>query len=107
MYSANSQNNLNPYLVKEIMEANPKKLLFKVYDFAILNCQKGNMIKANEAVQVLIGALKFDDPQASQISLGLMKIYQFCQDQMRKGNFEIAFKFLSELRNEWQKILKD
>ena len=61
MYTANSQNNMNPYLVKEIMEANPKKLLLKVYDFAILNCQKRNMIKANEALGVLISALRFDD----------------------------------------------
>jgi flagellar secretion chaperone FliS len=107
MYSTNSLNKRNPYLVKEIMEANPKKLLLKVYDFAILNCQKRNMIKANEALGVLIGALRFDNAEASQISLGLMKIYQFCQDQMRKGNFEIAYKFLTELKIEWQKALKD
>ena len=107
MYATKKSNKVNPYLVKEIMEANPKQLLFKVYDFAIINCQKRNMVKANEAVQILISALRFDGEKDKEIALGLFRLYQYCQEEMRKGNFEIASRFLTELREQWQKALNE
>lgn len=98
-------NKVNPYLVKEITEATQQQLLFKVYDFAIVNCQKQNMVKVNEAVQVLINALNFESEEAKNISIGLLKLYQYCQDQMRKGNYKIVYKILTELKEQWQKVL--
>lgn len=97
------QSKLNPYLVKEIMEASPQQLLIKIYDFAILNCRKQNMIKTNRALQELINSLRFDDENTKELAIGLYKLYQFCQEQMRKQNFEIVTKILIELRETWQK----
>lgn len=104
-YSLQAQRNtLNPYLVKEIMEATPQQLIIKVYDFAIVNCQKQNIEKTNRAIQELINSLKFDDPNAREISIGLLKLYQFCQEEMRTKNFEITLKILTELRETWLNI---
>ena len=91
----------NQYMVNEILEATPQQLLIKLYDIAIVNCQQQNMIKTNKAIQELSNALNFDDEGAKEIAIGLLRLYQCCQDQMRKNNFEIVNKILVELRDSW------
>lgn len=106
MYTAHSfQNKTNTYITNQISLASPQQLIMKVYDFAIVHCQKNDMIKTNEALQVLINALNFNDPSARDISTGLFRLYQFCQEQMRKNNPRIVLKVLSELRDTWQESL--
>ena len=102
----NKQNKANAYLVKEILESTPQKLLLKLYDFAIVNCQKNNMAKTNNAISELINALNFEHPEAKEVSIGLMRLYQYAQDEMRKGNNEMALHILTELRNAWQNIFR-
>ncbi len=53
-----NSNRINHYLVKEILEATPQQLLIKIYDFAILNCQRKNLAKTNSALQELINSIK-------------------------------------------------
>jgi len=96
----------NPYLVKEIMEATPKQLLLKVYDFALLNCQKGDMVMTNKAISELIYALNYETEETREISIELLKIYQFTQEQTRKGNYGLVYKILSGLRNTWQDVFE-
>lgn len=100
-FAGNKLNRTNQYLIKEIMEATPQQLILKVYDFAILNCQKQNLSKTNEALQVLINALRFDTEEVKSVSLGLFKLYQYCQEEMRHKNFEIVYRILTELRDSW------
>lgn len=108
MYTAHSfQNKTNQYLVNQISIASPQQLIMKVYDFAIMNCQKNEMLKTNEALQVLINALNFDEPSAKEISSGLLKLYQYCQDQMRKHNNQIVLKILTDLRNTWRESMNN
>lgn len=108
MYTANAYSNkTNQYLVNQVNNATPQQLIMKVYDFAIANCQKNEMIKTNEALQVLINALNFDDPSAREISGGLLRLYQFCQDQMRKQNTGLVLKILKELRDTWHNSMKN
>ena len=98
---SNRANPLNNYLVKEILEADPKQLILKIYDFAILNCQRKDLAKTTQALQELINALKFEDENISSISIGLLRLYQYCQDQMRKKNYDIVYKILTDLRSTW------
>ncbi|MCX6169958.1 MAG: flagellar protein FliS [Ignavibacteriales bacterium] len=101
-----NRNKMNPYLVNEISNATPAQQIMKVYDFAIMKCQKEDMLKTNEAIQVLIDCLNFTDESAKPISIGLLRLYQYCQDQMRKKNYKEVQKILSELRVTWQDALK-
>lgn len=94
-------NKANAYLVKEIMEASPEKLLLKVYDYAIIHCQKGDMEKTNKAISELIYSLDFNDEKGKQIAFQLLRLYQFAQDEMRKGNKEIVLNILNGLRDTW------
>ena len=105
-YSGNGHNIAKQYLTKEILEATPEKLLLKVYDFAIMNCQKKNVAKTNKALQVLIDALRYDTDEVKEVSIGLFKLYKYCQDKMREGNYSEAHKILSELRSSWVGIFK-
>jgi flagellar protein FliS len=92
------------YLIKEIMEATPQKLLIKVYDFALVQIKKKDFVKTNNAIQVLIDSLRFEPEQAKEISIGLLKLYKFCQDQMRQKNYEIVYTILSDLKNSWNEV---
>ena len=97
----NNSNRLNHYLVKEVMEATPQQLLIKIYDFAILNCQRKNLAKTNQALQELINSLSWEGEDVTAISTGLFKLYQYCQEEMRKKNYEIVHKILTGLRESW------
>lgn len=103
-FSQNKTAQLNPYLVKEILEASPQKLLIKIYDFAITHCQLHDMVKTNRALDELINSLNFDDEKAKEISVGLLRLYQFCQDQMRKKNYDIVYTILTDLKDAWLTI---
>ncbi len=112
MYTMNTFNNsanqrINQYLNNEILSATPEQLIMRIYDFAILNCQKHNMIKTNEALQVLINVLNFENPAAKEVSIGLFRLYQFCQDQMRKRKYEVVQRVLTELKESWELALKN
>jgi flagellar protein FliS len=93
----------NAYLANEILNASPQKLLLKVYDFAIAQCKNKNLEKTNKALSELINALRFDDKDSYDIAIGLKQLYEFCQDQMRKKNYDIVVKILTELRETWSK----
>jgi flagellar secretion chaperone FliS len=108
MYTMNSFANnrrINQYVTNEILSASPEQLIMKVFDFAIVNCQKHNMLKTNEALQVLINALNFDHPEAKEISVGFFKIYHYCQEQMRKKNYDVVYKTLTSLKKTWETAL--
>ena len=100
-YNNNKNSKLNPYLVKEIMEASPQQLLIKIYDFAIISCQKHDLYKTNAALQQLISALRYDRDDVREVSLGFLKLYQYCQGEMRKKNYPIVLEILTELRDAW------
>ena len=47
--------------------------------------------------------MRYDSVEANEISMGLRKLYEFCQDQMRKRNYEIVLRIMVELRETWIK----
>jgi flagellar protein FliS len=110
MYNArtSSGNNKrsNQYIANDILAANPVELIMKVYDFAIVNSKKNNMLKTNQALQALVNALNFEHPDARELSASLLKIYLYCQDQMRKQKNENVTRILTELRDTWRTALQ-
>lgn len=99
-------NKLNTYLANEILNSSPEKLLIKVFDYAIVNSQKHDIVKTNEAIQQLINALRYDNEEMSAISTGLLRLYQFCQDQMRKRNYDVVKEILVQLRETWINVFR-
>jgi flagellar secretion chaperone FliS len=109
MYQAAVQNRskLNPYLANQILNASPEQLFIKVFDFAVVHSEKKDMIKTNNAIQELIGFLRFDDETYKDLSINLIRLYQYCQDQTRKQNFDIVTKILTELRESWLQVIQN
>jgi flagellin-specific chaperone FliS len=87
----------NSYLSKEIMEAPQEKLLIKTYDFALLHCKKGDVSKTNRAIDVLLSGLDLK----YEIAQDLYKLYMFCKESMVKGEIEIVYTILSNLKETW------
>ena len=103
--TANKRNlKMNPYLVKDILEATPQQLAIKLYELAIVSCKKHDLRKTNSALQALINGLNFENENVSEISTGLLKLYKFCQDQMRRENYSIVVRILSELKDSWIRV---
>lgn len=103
----NYSNRANTYLANEILNASPQKLLLKVYDFAIAQCSNKNIEKTNRALAELISALKYEGEEVAEISNGLRRLYEYCQDEVRKQNFDIALEILTELRTTWIKAFNN
>ena len=107
MYNSNPaplmNRNLHAYQKSQILSMEPVPLLIKVYDFIILNCKKQDADKASRGLVELMSALNFDH---QEIALGLFRLYQFCQDKIKQGEFEDAIPILEGLRNSWVQSLK-
>jgi flagellar protein FliS len=110
MYAATAYkqrtNRAKSYVVNNVLEATPEKLIMKIYDFAILKCKARDLEKTNAALNELIYALNYDTEEVGEISIGLLKLYKFCQEQMRKRNYDIVEKILTDLRDTWADMLK-
>ncbi len=95
--------NINTYLENQILNARPEELILKVYDFILLNIKKKNYQKANAGFIELIAALNFD---YQDVSLGLFKLYTYCQKLIREEKWDEALTIIEELRNTWAKAFK-
>jgi flagellin-specific chaperone FliS len=97
MYQASYRN--QEYRQNDVMNASPLHLVIMAYDLAINSCDKKDFTKATKAITVLRDALNFDYPE---VSVGLFKLYQWCLDCLRKGDYAGAKTTLVELRNAWK-----
>jgi len=87
------------YRNQDVMGASPIRLVVMAYDLAIRACEVQDFAKATKAISVLRDALNFDYPE---VSVGLFRLYQWCLDSIRKGDYDTAQKTLSELRDAWR-----
>jgi len=78
-------------------------LLIKVYDYTILHCKKKDLARAGKGIIELMSSLNFE---YEEISLGLFRLYQYCQDKIRQGEFNEAVHILEGLREAWVESLK-
>jgi flagellin-specific chaperone FliS len=86
------------YRQQEIMGASPIRLVIMAYDMAIRACDKKDFQTATKAISALRDALDFDYPDTS---IGLFRLYQWCLECLRQGDFSGAAATLKELREAW------
>lgn len=87
------------YRQQDVMGASPMRLIVMAYDLAIYACEKREFEKAVKTITVLRESLNFDYPE---VSLGLFRLYQWCLDCIRCGDYPSALETLQELRSAWQ-----
>jgi flagellin-specific chaperone FliS len=87
------------YRDQELMNASPLHLVVMAYDLAIRACEQQDFEKSVRTISVLRDALDFDYPE---VSMGLFRLYQYCLDSIRGGDYNGAVSILKELRDAWR-----
>jgi flagellin-specific chaperone FliS len=95
MYQAAYQ---KQYRQQDIMNASPLRLVIMTYDLAIRACEQQDFAKSVKTIGALRDALDLDYPQ---VAAGLFRLYQWCLDCIRKGDYASAIVTLTELRGAW------
>ena len=88
----------NKYKQQDVMNASPLRLVIMTYDLAIRACEAQDFAKAVKTISALRDTLDLDYPD---VALGLFRLYQWCLDNIRKGDYASAITTLSELRSAW------
>lgn len=91
------------YRQNDVLGASPLRLVVMAYDLAIQSCERKDFTKAVRAISVLRDALNFEYQDAA---LGLFRLYQWCLDCIRQGDYASAISTLSELREAWAQTEK-
>jgi flagellar protein FliS len=86
------------YRQQEIISASPLRLVIMTYDLAIRSCEQQDFAKSIQTISALRDALDLDYPE---VASGLFRLYQWCLDCIRKGDYASAITTLSELRGAW------
>lgn len=87
------------YRQQDVMGASPLRLVIMAYDLAIRACEQKDFEKAVKTVSVLRDALDFE---YTEVSVGLFRLYQWCLDCIRSGDYATATNTLRELREAWK-----
>ncbi len=98
-----TKNAFEGYKKNEIIGLTPVQLILKLYDYVIVNSKRRDLSKVSAGLTQLIAALNFD---YKEISLGFFRLYKYCQDEARKGDFEEVEYVISELRSSWKQAFK-
>ena len=88
----------NKYKQQDVMSASPLRLVIMTYDLAIRSCEQKDFEKAVKTISALRDTLDMDYPD---VALGLFRLYQWCLDSIRAGDYASAINTLSELRGAW------
>lgn len=86
------------YRSQDVLGASPVRLVIMAYDLAITSCEAKDFYRATKSISVLRDALNFDYPD---VSVGLFRVYQWCLDCIRQGDYASAINSLKELRDAW------
>lgn len=98
----NLQTAAQSYRTNQINGASPLDLLIMTYDAALVACSQQDLDRTTRALGVLRDALDYSyDPE---IALGFFRLYQYCGDLARKGEFEEAAGLIRELRDTWLQV---
>jgi flagellin-specific chaperone FliS len=90
------------YKERQIMTASPLDLVVLAYDAALMGCAAKETWRALEALSELRKGLNWE--AAPEIAPRLQAIYEFCEECVRKGDFEVTTRILRELRETWVEV---
>ena len=83
---------------QEIISLNPVQQWIKTYDIVIDACDRKDASKVCAVITGLIDSLSFDYPE---IAKSLLRLYEYCMDEVKSGNFDIPLKIFKETREPW------
>lgn len=96
------QTAVQTYQMQQIFSAGPLDLLIMAYDAALIGCNRRDLPYTTRALNELRNALDFN--YDADIALGFHRLYTYCHDLARKGEFDQAAGILRELRDAWVQV---
>jgi flagellin-specific chaperone FliS len=90
------------YTANQVTGASPGQLLLQLYGLTIGACRRGDAARAKQGLGELMGSLNLD---YLEVSGPLFRLYEYCQDRVRDGDYEAAQQLLSELRAAWAEVV--
>ena len=97
-------NAVDAYRTQQVLTESPEKLVLMVYDYVIAGCNMKDKIKAARGLVELIDALDFSQ---GEMSIGLLRLYQYAMDKIREGDFDGAISVIRPLRETWDATLRE
>lgn len=99
---ASLQTAAQTYRINQVASASPLDLVLMAYDAALIGCAQRDLARTTEAITVLRNALDFS--YDAKIAMGLFRLYQYCAELARKGDYDQAAHLLRELRDTWAQV---
>lgn len=85
------------YQRQAVLNATPSELITKLYDLAIQACYRKDEKRLIEVLSTLIRGLNFD----YEIAGSFFNLYEYCQRQARKQEFDEVRELLEGIRETW------
>jgi flagellin-specific chaperone FliS len=93
---------LQRYRQLQVETASPLQRTLMVYDVALVGCQQRDLKRTTDALNVLRGSL---DMEQGEVALGFFRLYQYCADLARAGQYDEPAGILRELVDAWVQVL--
>ncbi len=93
---------LNCYRTNSVLGLTPGELLIKMYDIAVVALMAGDGQKGARVISEFIDTLDFEQ---GAIAMGLFRLYRYCMEEIKKGEYEVPTRILRELRDTWAEAL--
>jgi flagellin-specific chaperone FliS len=100
----NQQAAIHTYRANQVNSASPLDLVLMAYDAALVGCGQRDLIRTTRALSALRNALDFS--YDADTAMGLFRLYQYCADLARSGDYDTAADLLRELRNTWALVTR-
>ena len=100
-YSSNGLQ-LNSYRTNSVVGLTSGELVLKLYDMGLASLAADDGQRASRVLAQLIEGLDF---RYHDIAFGLFRLYRYCMDEIRKGEYDVPTRILRELRETWARAL--
>ncbi len=93
---------LQAYRTNSLLGLTPGQLILKMYDMVLADLAGGDDAHACRVLSELIDCLDFRHPEPA---VGLFRLYRFCLEQTKKGEYEVPCRIIKELRDSWARAI--
>ncbi|MHB1162588.1 MAG: flagellar export chaperone FliS [Chloroflexota bacterium] len=100
-YSSNSAL-LNSYRNNAVLGLTPGELVLKLYDMGLSALANRDAQRASRVLAQLMECLDF---RYHDVAFGLFRLYRFCMDEIKRGEYDVPTRILRDLRDTWAKAL--
>lgn len=90
------------YRLKQVNSGSPLDILLMTYEAALSGCDQRDFGRTTRALNLLSDALDFSYDR--DIATGFFKLYQYCADLVRDGEYDETALILVELRDTWAQV---